>query len=133
MDREKYRAWTGKEMIYNYISFSKTPTDWLYCNAPYIHGVKAIMQFTRLLDRNQKEIYVSDVLHFLDYTMKYYNTNKKRVIGVVEKVGGGFCCNYFVEGKPETKTFQPMCCNFYPGSVEIIGNQYENLKLLKGE
>lgn len=72
-----------------------------------------LMQFTGLLDKNEKEIYGSDLL---------------KIDGVVVKVewyGGAWTVEYFISPK------RSYLSTFDETDVEVIGNIYENPELLK--
>lgn len=68
MQRErKFRAWTGKEMLYDvlYVNDKAVITDMQgfppSANVAYRHDIKAIMDFVGLQDKNNKDVYEGDM------------------------------------------------------------------------
>jgi len=123
MSREiKFRCWVGKKMWYPAIYLDEKCSDWIQngdmldSNDFKARGGK-YMQFTGLHDKNNKEIYEGDLIkHF---------TGKEKPLGVVEYFanqdnGAYFVCN--IDG---------MGYGISACIDEVIGNIYENPKLLR--
>lgn len=111
MNREiKFRAWQDDQMLQQPMSGNYALTrfiGFLYEDAP-------IMQFTGLKDKNGKEIYEGDFVKFFKDTER---------IEVIEF--RAFC---FTVGKNLNFRLQELYD--YYGTMEVVGNIYENPNLL---
>ena len=124
MREYKFRAWDKEEermLIHNDLTY--TDVFWTACD---LDKFVVLMQFTGLKDKNGKEIYEGDIA-------KYQNE-----IWYVTHFQGSFC----LERKGTKNTFtkptgeilindEPYEEKMYWGSVEVIGNIYENPELTK--
>jgi len=90
------------------------------------YGYK-IMQYTGLKDKNGKEIYSGDILQ----PSRYKNSSRFKCVVIFKK--GMFCFEkngeLIQEDKPLYKSLK--LADVASNSYEIIGNIYENPKLLK--
>ena len=128
----KYRAWDkeNKMMIFKFdkpnVFANRNGWELSLGNLPDIGQSKCIetilMQYTGLNDKNGKEIYEGDIV----------NWNEKELMKQgLEKVVGTIA--YWIDGfTVETKTVNYSLCGRY-GSIEIIGNIYENPELVEWE
>lgn len=117
MKREiKFRAWTGKYMMMpgGFSIESQTTYQLSF-------GGMELMQYTGLKDKNGKEIYEGDILH---YTEKGFDQ-----LGVVEFYlkTAGFAIKIIKCNKAKQGDIRLM----YNNSNTIIGNIYEDSELLK--
>lgn len=89
--------------------------------ADWHKGEYSLMQFTNLLDKNGKEIYCGDIL-----------ISGGRVIGHIEDGVRGYCYDVVYVKPTGDKRWSLYACvtTDYEGNVEVIGNIYENPKLL---
>lgn len=105
----KFRAWIkeDEEMMLEFVDFSN----------PVIFNLgenDILMQFTDHKDKNDKEIYEGDIVEFEP-------SNKEKLIGVIQFNEGCF-------GYMTNKGFYSFPKYIF---TKIIGNIYENPKLLK--
>lgn len=120
----KFRAWDGNTMSAEF-GFSERHTTFDDCKSYRTITQESefwtLMQFTGLLDNNGVEIYEGDIVK-----------NKKGVIGKVDysergtRFGLHSTKPHYITGEPHSKYYSLIGC-------EIIGNTYENPKLLKVE
>lgn len=125
----KFRAWTGKEMIYypewftlegqHVLCFEEPPHS--YVDESDIDNPNRVelMQYTGLKDKNGKEIYEGDIVknerHYFTTSVEYY--------------GSSFNCKS--EGLPlHTFIDEHYGEDSAKNSIEVIGNIYENPELL---
>lgn len=129
----KFRAWTGYKMEYNvmvghlgaFYCAGLDPSDSASLSNTTIYGKETpIMQFTGLLDKNGKEIWEGDILHYvIDVSVDPFEPI--RLIDGISHVfwdneKGSFLC------RAENTVDQ--FCHYY--SFEVIGNIYQNPELL---
>lgn len=119
----KYRAWSTDKKIMAEVRTLRF-TDELVETDKFversIEGVK-LMQPTGLKDKNGKEIFEKDILD--------YNGRK-----VIVKWHGSYACfiyEFVDELQNRTTEWQPLYLSYY--HFEVIGNIYENSKLLEVE
>jgi uncharacterized phage protein (TIGR01671 family) len=74
-------------------------------------------QFTGLHDKNGREIYEGDVVYFEVFDGLVDVSDKAKV--------------YFKDGCFRLNHIHPLCDYFNVGTVEVIGNNYENPELVK--
>ena len=84
-----------------------------------------LMQFTGLHDKNGKEVYEGDVVHWLGFDSKRYQVCYDRwgipaLAGIKDCEGGDF------------KEFE-MDYNAAPGRCEVLGNVWENPELMEAK
>lgn len=121
----KFRAWDGEKMR-NTFSVQSNGDGVLYSGD--IMGSWEIMQFTGLLDKNDKEIYEGDVCNYLG------------IIGTIEWEQQACAFWFKWDEKSESgrvfHRYKELWVSFSDGEVfqnyylEIIGNIYENPELL---
>lgn len=122
----KFRAWTeeGEVMYYDVYPF-KDDTLLLSYDEIAFDEVPAsdfiLMQSTGLKDKNDKEIFESDIVKFtitngFDYVVDEYGV-------VTYKQGAFFIVKDFAEY---------LISYVYTDEIEVIGNIYENHELLEG-
>jgi len=129
MAREiKFRAWDGEKMHTNVgiIPSSCSLSIQVHDQTIFIRpNTWKVMQFTGLKDKNEKEIYEGDILRVLDYPSE---EEAESMIGAVEYYNSTFDMVLKKKENPlESTRFR--WGNFY--HVEVIGNIYENPKLLE--
>jgi hypothetical protein len=119
MRQFKFRAWNKKhKYMTDDIDLYSSNGEWKWFYGDYaVDDDFVIMQFTRLLDKNSKEIYEGDILKFP--FEGYLRSWKLPENGRVE-VKWMHYVYYPFERLPEDKT-------------EIIGNIYQNPELLETE
>ena len=83
---------------------------------------KSIGQFTGLKDKNGKEIWEGDILHWDGNPVEEYTKGK------VHFVSGSFLIRFLPDGQDEILADQ-----LDQEDWEVIGNIYENHELLEGE
>lgn len=130
MKREiKFRIWDKNKMEYfglaeagPWVSKDATPPfypkDW----NPAL--CKDVMQYTGLKDKNGKEIYEGDIVKYEEP-----NFESGMVNGIVEYIGAGFCLSRITNDN--TMYFDDLETVESNNDGKIIGNIYENPKLLK--
>ena len=112
MKEIKFRAWNGK--VFNYNSLNKNFEGYL---KEFRDEIVKYQLFTGLKDKNGKEIYEGDVLK-----IKYYK-GRKRAFRIEEVTYEKFEFEEYGD-----------CIGFLAynsKNIEIIGNKFENPKLLK--
>lgn len=154
----KFRAWNGKEMIYQggfCFNQPQTPLMKNSCEVLIMEGIESgeiiyngadenciIMQFTGLYDNNAKEIYNGDILKFVGGTCEIipcgiynYQHYKKDSILVVQHLPSGFtlCNTRQIERYSPNEVGKVDNYFFWnhQRSFEVIGNIYENNELLE--
>jgi hypothetical protein len=108
----KFRAWRGKEMIYDVIVWNN---ETILEVDEYEHNqreVKAIMQFTGLTDKNGKEIYEGDIVKSPKKEYEVVWNNECARWGLLDGI------NY------------PVAIHHEGTTLEVIGNVHENPELL---
>jgi uncharacterized phage protein (TIGR01671 family) len=118
----KFRAWdkAKKEMINDYCELDRlflTFSGYDLTNDAYVK-IASVMQFTGLLDTNKKEIYEGDIV-----SVSIYGDEKPSILEVHWQYGG-----FFIDYE-DSESDMVLVANFV-GSVEVIGNIYENEDLL---
>ena len=88
------------------------------CLDPEMIVVKAIIQFTGLLDKNGKEIFEGDILRH-NNSLYYVKFSSNQFVLLLKQVGS----------KTNWRSLE--WCNNVKKYIEIIGNIYENPELLK--
>ena len=119
MKREiKFRAWDLKRMTTSGIMFNTTTGELVVPDESRM----VLMQFTGLHDKNGKEIYESDLIKIAD---TYTNRSAKGVSVVVfsSEYVGGWVATTDYKNKLNLGSREKY--------VEVVGNIYENPKLLK--
>lgn len=128
MAREiKFRAWSTlrnkKELIY---LNEFTSEDLESCDN------WKVMQYTGLKDKNDKEVYEDDIIHFSKYNQKHNETDQGIGIVKFDEFDYIYCLRL-----EDCKQIKPKPSGFFRGlgdlgSCEIIGNIYENPELMGG-
>lgn len=119
----KFRAWAGGVMVY--FGLFDTASNWqgITLIKPPQYSVskdnKNIMQFTEHKDKNKKDIYDGDIVEYTYKSPKYTKTG----IGEVYWDKG----SWMIDMKDDIEAL----FNFEPKRLKILGNIYENKKLLK--
>lgn len=128
----RFRAWDGKKMYYDiqnaYDGHEGLPEDSFglflgeanFCRVPTAEY--EVMQFADLHDKNGKEIYEGDLIKWLGWEVRegrQIRPERKYVLGGTE---GWITDLYHTRNLVESN-----------GTVEVIGNIYENPELLEGK
>lgn len=125
----KFRAWSSGEMLYpiRLDEMVLEEKSWTFT------GSIEFMQYTGLLDKNGKEIYEGDIVHYRDYDT---NINHNRPGDDWEKSGTAYI--EFNEGA--FKLYELEDGDIEHGALieewadcEIIGNVYQNPELLEAK
>jgi len=130
----KFRGWNGKKMLFynswftlhnnNVLCFEES-SDHDYVDdsdVDYPEKVE-LMQFTGLTDKNGKEIYEGDIYKPSDSFIVEWT---EKVVGIIEFKNGSFIGVY------RNKKGEILDSELYmQGTIEVIGNIYENEDLLK--
>jgi len=135
----KFRAWTGATLEYNvmvgkfgaFYCAGIDPTDSAcLSSANTIYGAETpIMQFTGLLDKNNKEIWEGDVIKVASKFLLGFQSNRTEPAPLksVSFNNGSFV----IMGVNEYVALSHVIRNQISGdSIEVIGNIYENPELL---
>lgn len=147
----KFRAWNCGEMIYTTDEFRKE--QFLTTAGDILNRFETVMQFTGLLDKNGKEIYEGDVVHYSVKkrfcksvgcdTKLELNINKfcpscgkpvedSDFITTAKVVYDKAAFGYRVDHPDNRYQQWPVYANeIYIAWVEVVGNQFENPELLK--
>lgn len=139
----KFRAWSKKEkrminasnVIYQTIPVAPTKQGFR------LKSVFTLMQYTGLKDKNGKEIYEGDIVKFIKLERKEGSTFEEATGKDWEKAYNKIPCfgkvlwsnneaKFYVRGKEEA-FYDNMGSKFSWNELEVIGNIYENKKLLK--
>lgn len=123
MREHKYRIWTGKEMVYDYMDLS------LFHGILLPDGDDILLENTGDKDHQDTEIHEGDIL-----TPKWYKKIAFGTVVVVYKLGM-FC---FELNPPFITVYRPLykslaLAKASGNDYEKIGNIYENPELLKKE
>lgn len=117
----KYRAWNGKKLIYDVWVWNKPEKLFQIYNdftKNWIYGIKTskivLMQSTDVYDIHNKEVYEGDIVKVMRYD------SFPPYISLVYYSGGCFCTDWRNKATP-----------IFDWPVEILGNIYENPKLLE--
>ena len=116
MTREiKFRVWDGVQKAWQYLFLERGGVRFLYTkNTPIAENCERWLQFTGLKDKNGKEIYEGDVIHY-DEPM----ANNPQTGTIIYSVGdAGFVMEH-------SDYLPPLKWN-----IEIIGNVHESPELL---
>lgn len=122
----KFRAWDGNRMVkHSYVH--TTPEGWVWLSHEYSSGVRTLMQYTGLKDKNKKEVYEKDIVKVLSkngkstlYTI-VWSEDRASFVGK----------NFNIYGTEKSDTYFFKGLGWIVGRGEIIGNIYENKDLLK--
>lgn len=136
MAREiKFRAWDriNKIMTYNPINAINFEGQILLNDGKFYDIDKTdyiLMQYTGLKDKNDKEVYEGDIIHFSKYNQKHNESDQG--IGIVKFDEFDYLYGLRLE---DCKQIKPKPSGFFRGlgdlgSCEIIGNIYEHKYLL---
>ena len=126
----KFRIWDGEQMIYPSELHNEQYVLQLNCSyvgkfngKAYDHINPDLMQFTRLHDKNGREVYEGDVVEIFSLS----NGSGHRFPHVIEVQG----CDYVLTCKPLNQSWGRLGrvaeLNW---SIEVIGNIHENPELL---
>ena len=136
----KFRAWCKKHkvMIYHIGSVNWNEQNEIFVNQDIkCAGNEILMQYTRLKDKNGKEIYEGDIVKQTYHKVIEFGDDIESFegchVGEVVIVSSGVCLrnplNYDTDtGKTKTKGYK----NIASYRCEVIGNIYENPELLEG-
>ena len=125
----KFRAWSGDRMIDNFMYNFTTPEGWQWFNREYHNGVRELMQFTGLRDKNGVEIYEGDIVFMGCETIK----GGKHIAEIVFNDGMFYCQ---IENKAMRIDHGESCGMMgnipnHLSKFKVIGNIYENPELLE--
>jgi uncharacterized phage protein (TIGR01671 family) len=118
MRKIEFRAWVGDRMIDNFMYSFTTPEGWQWFHRGYNNGVREIMQFTGLKDKNGKEIYEGDILSYSSFYIGDHQYSKGRDECIFDE-------GCFMGGNGELNS-----ASIKNKDIEVIGNIYENSDLL---
>ncbi|MBD7914527.1 hypothetical protein H9660_05160 [Clostridium sp. Sa3CUN1] len=136
----KFRAWCKKHkvMIYHIGSVNWNEQNEIFVNQDIkCAGNEILMQYTRLKDKNGKEIYEGDIVKQTYHKVIGFGDEMESFegchVGEVVIVSSGVCLRnpliYDTDtGKTKTKGYK----NIASYRCEVIGNIYENPELLEG-
>ena len=137
----KFRAWDSlkNRMIDDYCSMNSDNQFEAYdlTNDTY-YEIKAVMQFTGLLDKNGKEIYEGDILKVTSNLVRLSDDRKTGklsiVLGIVEWIedGWGITKVKNIQNYPSVLPKTHKGLRITANYAEVIGNIYENPELVKG-
>jgi len=124
----KFRAWdkTNKKWSDESIGFfleRKTifPSIYHYVSVGFPNDI-VIMQYTGLKDKNDRDIYVGDILRFIEKD----DIRKRHRIGEVTSLyAESFHCEWHIQGSYYMHRLDQI------DDIEIIGNIYQNPELFK--
>ncbi len=125
----RFRSWDGDQMTYNVIPISSNHVfDYSRETGPRVKEVKQVMQFIGVEDQHGHDIYEGDIVKTDDGNWGYGGDYDKEndgylynVVPSMEKIVSGRAPDVF-----------DICYGDWWRSAEVIGNVYENPKLLKG-
>lgn len=127
MNKLKFRAWDGKEMLYNVSIID----NWGaikkgYSGTPWIDEANAgdIMQYIRITDKNNKEICEGDIIKIVALLNDHHQKGAIE-IRVVKYFSGNYCLCL-----KNNETGIPIFPFNVTHELEIIGNIFENINLL---
>lgn len=116
MKELRFRAWDGKKMIDDVIPASETSIIELFDRYEWQETeVKAVEQYTGLKDKNDKEIFIGDIV----------SEHNGDIIGeIIQKPSGEYCIAWIgiYAGSSILYDELSMC--------EVVGNIHENADLL---
>lgn len=126
----KFRAWNEvEEKMLNWYEFLDTNMKNTFI-APESTGL-ILMQYTRLKDKNGKEIYEGDIVLIDAYTYDEPEFDGEYLVEYNELLGMWEFKN--LEDNEDIRTFEYLN-GWYKLDIEVIGNIYDNPELLeKGE
>lgn len=126
----KFRTWdkpTKKFLKDGYLSFSKNRTTFETDQDSYEYII--LQESTNLFDKNQREIFEGDII-------KIHNngehTEKEYWFPIFQVINDGFTfCLKYISGGKEGNNSQFTFRYWSKTDVEVIGNIYQNPKLIK--
>lgn len=119
----KFRAKHGKEWVYGDLRLtSREPHIWTDPYTSHIINTETIGQYTGLKDKNGKEIYEGDIVESISGKVGY-------VIFLQQEMGYVVVwdnCDTRLGHRNRGGSYE------YDGSIEVIGNIYDNPNLVEG-
>ena len=137
----KFRAWDGKTMTYprtieigvngwnGLTSASYQLDSGGYCTSAYV------MQFTGLKDSKGREIYEGDILRYTRFGWRCYGhpQDNTDLVTYYKVIWDEAECAFKVDNKNMTGSLCFDDSRAKKNEIELIGNIYENPKLLEGD